>query len=405
MMQEKGKNSSSTIHHRKPSSNDGAELSRIKDLFTALSFLFDELPDAVYFKDADSRFIYINRAKAEHMGLTSPEEAIGKTDFDFYNEDFARQAYMDERNVVKAGKPILKIEKVVYRDGRVRWVKAVKIPVKNRRGRIIGLAGISTDITKLKIMKDALYESEERFHIMVKYGQMKDRFISVATHELRTPLVSIKGYLDLILSGKAGEVPPRILQFLKVVERNVERLRRLTDDLLDVQRIESGKLKLSREPLDMRGVVEEVVREMLPFVEQKKHRLRVKIPDRPLPVYGDRIRLAQALTNLLSNSVKFTPEGGEIRVEAEDRGDEIAVRVSDTGFGIAKEDLPKLFKPFPDIKKPIVTEKSTGLGLVICKGIIKLHGGRIWAESPGLGKGSTFTFTIPKYKGGGRAGR
>jgi len=136
------------------------------DVSTLFRVLVENLPDAVYFKDVDSRFVLVNKAKAEHMGLADPEEVAGKTDFDFYNEEFARQAYMDEQRIIKTGKPIRKVEKVVYKDGRARWVSVIKIPIKNKEGEVVGIAGISTDITELKRMEEELRDSGEIFRIM-----------------------------------------------------------------------------------------------------------------------------------------------------------------------------------------------------------------------------------------------
>ena len=140
-----------------------------KKLLNTLSLLkifFDNITDAIYFKDVKGHFVLINRAKAEDMGISSPQAAVGKTDFDFYSREFAEQAYMDEQRIVKTGKPIRKVEKVIYKDGRVRWGSVVKIPVMDDKGNITGIAGISTDVTKLKEVEEKLRESEERFRVM-----------------------------------------------------------------------------------------------------------------------------------------------------------------------------------------------------------------------------------------------
>ncbi len=229
-----------------------------------------------------------------------------------------------------------------------------------------------------------------------RLDKMKSRFISTATHELRTPLTSIKGYTELIRSGRIGKVPKKIDELFKVVERNADRLSKLTDDLLDQQRIESGRLEITSEPLQLQELIEEVVQEFQPFISKKNQVLNVQISADLSEVMVDRTRVGQVIINLLSNASKFTSSSGKISIKARESDGMVEVQVSDNGIGIAKEDISKLFEPFPDIPKPSITESSVGLGLSICKGIIRLHGGKIWAESEGKDEGATFTFTIPK---------
>jgi len=225
--------------------------------------------------------------------------------------------------------------------------------------------------------------------------EMKDRFMSAVTHELRTPLASIKGYLDLVLSGESGPVLSEVKSNLEVVERNTDRLTSLTDDLLDIQRLQSGKLQVNLEPIDLREVIEHATSEIKPFMKEKKQRFNVGVSKEPLPILGDRVRLSQVLMNLLSNASKFTPEGGEIRLTVRDDERIVVVKVADTGIGLRKEDLAGVFEPFAAIKKPTHI-KGTGLGLSVTKGLIEAHTGRIWAESAGEGKGATFTFALLK---------
>ena len=223
---------------------------------------------------------------------------------------------------------------------------------------------------------------------------MKDRFISAATHELRTPLVSIKGFIDRVTKGKSGKLPDQVTLELEIVKRNTERLLSLVNELLEVRRMESGKLKLNLKLIDFKEVIQNCVKEIQPLIEQKKQRFNLKIPKSSLPIKGDNIRLSQALMNLLNNASKFTPEEGIIALSVKKIKKNIQVQVKDTGIGIRKKDLGKIFEPFADIKK-ISYVRGTGLGLNVTKGIIKGHKGKIWVESSGEGKGSTFTFIIP----------
>ena len=237
-----------------------------------------------------------------------------------------------------------------------------------------------------------LIEANKRLEQM---NQMKTHFIGVATHELRTPLTSIRGYLELLrdMTDQTDEA----IQFLNVLDRNANRLELLTDDLLDQQRINEGRLRIAQEPVNLMEILDEAILDMTPILDAKNLTLELSIEDSIELVNGDKIRLIQVIVNLLSNAIKFSADRMTITISTESMDDYVKVSVSDTGIGVASEDLTKLFEPFPDISRPYVSEASVGLGLSICKGIVDLHGGNIWAESKGLDKGTTLIFTLPKY--------
>ena len=268
----------------------------------------------------------------------------------------------------------------IRKDGGIIPVSARLWIVKDKDGHPTGSWGIIRDITERK-----------------KIDQMKDRFISVATHELRTPLISIKGYIDFLLSENLDVTTELIESSLEVVRRNTDRLIDLTDDLLDIQRIKSGKISLSLNSEDLINLLNHCTKEIKPFVDKKKQNFRLEIPEDPLRVRVDRLRFSQIIMNLLNNATKFAPEYGDITLAVEEKDDFIQIQVSDNGIGIRKEDLEKIFQPFSDIKKPTYI-KGTGLGLSVTKGLVKAHGGTIWAHSDGNDRGATFTFTLPKSK-------
>jgi len=225
---------------------------------------------------------------------------------------------------------------------------------------------------------------------------MKDQLIVSVTHELRTPLVSIKGYVDLILSKEAA-LSKSLRSEIEIVERNVDRLLNLTNDLLNVQDFEAGRMELKFETLNLHEALAQCIEEMQPLLREKKQEIRLEIPAQPLPIVCDRLRLDQVLTNLLTNANKFASPGGSIIIRVEEDETTETVSVTDDGIGIDKKDLQRIFEPFAAIEKPSYF-KGSGLGLSLAKKLVEAQGGRIWATSPGKGQGATFAFTLPKSK-------
>jgi signal transduction histidine kinase len=228
--------------------------------------------------------------------------------------------------------------------------------------------------------------------------RLRATFLSAVTHELRTPLGPLKVHLDYAVAGKLGPVPEKLQSSLQAMKRSVDRLHGLTNELLDLRRIQAGRLRVNLESMNFREILEESVKEIQAQTDQKKQRVHLEVTEGPLPAHGDPTRLRQVLMNLVNNASKFTPEEGAITIKVDDDGDTIKCKISDTGIGIRKEDLPKVFEPFSNINKP-GNIQTVGLGLSITKGIVEAHGGKITVESDGEGKGATFTFTIPKLKG------
>ena len=229
----------------------------------------------------------------------------------------------------------------------------------------------------------------------VEADRAKTEFISTVSHELRTPMTSIKGYADLMLIGAAGAINENQQRFLSVIKSNADRLSVLVNDLLDISRIESGRVKLELKPIPIESLIDSVVASLHTRVEEKKLTLLVTLPEGDLPrVYADRDRVIQILTNLVSNAYQYTPPGGTITVRAHEAGEFVQIDVVDTGIGIALENQPKVFERFYRVDDPNVTEfPGTGLGLAIVKSLVEMHEGRIWLTSE-VGAGTTFSFTL-----------
>jgi signal transduction histidine kinase len=252
-------------------------------------------------------------------------------------------------------------------------------------------------------------ENARLFEQVRRANEAKTDFISFVSHELKQPMTSIKGYTDLLVKGAAGELNDVQHSFLETVRSNADRMNKLIGDLLDVSRIESGRIRMVFRSMSVEQAVEDVLRTIRGQIEAKQQALGVDIPpDLPL-VRADRDRFLQILTNLVSNAHRYTPEGGSIAVRAQRWSDGqdpaaqeafVLCSVSDTGIGISPADQERLFTKYFRADDPTVQRVAgTGLGLVITKSLVELHGGEIWVESE-LGKGSTFAFTVPVVQQG-----
>lgn len=229
-----------------------------------------------------------------------------------------------------------------------------------------------------------------------KLDQMKSDFVSAVSHELRTPLTSIKGYASILYDGRLGKVNPEQCERLRRINKHSNNLAKLINDLLDISRIESGKVEMEMSEVLLKDILENVLDIIRPQTEEKKIVLSWNISDKPLVIYADSTHIERVFINILGNAVKFTPEKGKINITIEDNTSEVKVKISDTGSGIAAHDLSKIFDEFYRTDNPINRkEKGSGLGLSLVKRIIKVHKGEIWAESK-IDKGTTFIFTLPK---------
>jgi signal transduction histidine kinase len=219
---------------------------------------------------------------------------------------------------------------------------------------------------------------------------MKDNFIVAVTHELRTPLVSIRGYLDHILLGE-GDLPAVVRSQLEIVGRNANRLLELTNDLLNFEGVQKPRV----EKLEIQGILSHCIEEVQPLLKEKNQELRLEFPDKPLVVLGDPLRLSEVILNVLTNANKFTTNNGRVTIRVEEGDADVTVYVTDSGIGISEGDVDHVFEPFAPIKKPAYF-KGSGLGLSLAKKLIEAQGGKIWVTSEGSGLGATFAFTLPK---------
>ncbi len=366
-----------------------------------LHALMDSVPDSIYFKDAQSRFIRNNLAQARRFGLSDTAEVLGKTDFDFFPEEHAREAYADEQAIIQSGEPLVgKEERATGPDGRVRWVSTTKMPLRNQEGCIVGTLGVSRDITARKQAELALQVALERSRELTVAAEAASRakgeFLANMSHELRTPLNAIIGMTGLLLNTGLTQEQR---EFSETVRVSGETLLTLINDILDFSKIEAGRMDLEQQPFYLRQCLEDAMDLIAPQAAAKKLELAYNIDDAvPAAIVGDVTRLRQILANLLTNAVKFT-ERGEVVVtvsakQTPDKQQEILFAVRDTGIGIPQHLISRLFQTFSQVDASTTRKYGgTGLGLAISKHMVEMMGGKIWVDSK-EGQGSSFCFTV-----------
>ena len=362
-----------------------------------LRVLIDHLPEYIYVKDTESRFLIANTFTAKVMGAADPDELIGKTDADFYGDEQAVAFLDDEKRILEIGEGLIHHEEtVVNPDMGERWVLTTKLPMRDADGEIIGLVGMGQDITDRKRAEQELLAAKEAAEAATV---AKSVFLANMSHEIRTPMNGVIGMSSLLLDT---DLDTEQREFVEITRTCGEQLLTIISDILDFSKIEAGALELEKQPLDVRRCVEESLDLVAHRAAARGLELAYVLDDAvPGSIVGDVTRLRQVLVNLLSNAIKFTERGNVVvhvgrRPSAEQAGDrcELVFTVQDTGIGIPEDRLDRLFKSFSQVDASTTRRfGGTGLGLAISKRLTELMGGSISAASE-VGKGSTFTFSI-----------
>jgi len=247
-----------------------------------------------------------------------------------------------------------------------------------------------------KKIKERTKELADVLEEVKKVSKMKSDFVSAVSHELRTPLTSIKGYASILMTGKMGDIPKEVKDRLEKINKHSDSLVTLINELLDISRIESGKVDMKFQAENIKDIIDTVSDLLAPQLKQKELGLSLDLPTGLASVQVDIRQIERVFINLVGNAIKFTPEKGKITIRAKDIDDKIQIDIEDTGAGIAQSDLEKIFDEFYRVDN-IVNQslKGSGLGLTLVKYIVEAHQGKIWVKSQ-LGKGSIFSFTLPK---------
>ncbi|OHB76064.1 MAG: hypothetical protein A2W31_16835 [Planctomycetes bacterium RBG_16_64_10] len=357
-----------------------------------LHALMDNLPHRIFFKDRASRFLRINKALANWFGLENAEDALGKTDFDYFLEEHARQVFDDEQTVMRTGTPLLdREEKETWRDGTVTWATTTRLPLYDEAGQIVGTFGISRDISEQKRAAEALRAAKEAAEAA---NQAKSDFLANISHEIRTPMNAIIGMTELVLDTRLDDSQR---EYLKMVQESSESLLMLINEILDFSKIEAGKLELEQAVFALHENLGDMMKSLALRAHGKGLELACHIhPDVPEILVGDAARLRQVVVNLVGNAIKFTDHGEvvlDVRREAQS-ATEIMLHfaVSDTGIGVPANKQRAIFEAFEQADSSTTRRfGGTGLGLAICSRLVELMHGRIWLESA-VGRGSTFHF-------------
>jgi PAS domain S-box-containing protein len=372
-----------TVYFRDVSEQRRAD-EALRESAALLRAISDTSTDVMFAKDEQGRMRFANPATLALIGKPA-DQIMGRTDAEFLSDaEVARRVMENDRRIMDTGEPAELEETVPLPDGQEKIWLSRKLPFLDDRGQVVGLLGISRDITDRKRAEQDLRDANRR----------KDEFLAMLAHELRNPLAPITTGAQLLELFAHDE--NRVRQASKIISRQAAHMVDLVDDLLDVSRVTRGLIELQKEHIDIKSVLANAVEQARPLIESRNHEFTTRMASPHVFVHGDRTRLVQAISNLLNNAAKYTPAGGQILLALSVDESRVKVCVTDSGVGIASELLPKVFDLFTQGERsPDRAQGGLGLGLALVKSIVAMHGGEVDAASGGPGTGSTFTISLP----------
>jgi PAS domain S-box-containing protein len=362
--------------------------------------IIESIPSTIIVLDRGLVILYANRNYYLKSGKKE-REVMGQRLDRVFSRALIEKTGIDEkiRQAFNTGIPFSG-EQLRYPGGLFFFYKIHPLKESDMSVRRVML--LMEDITELTRLEEELRDSygklENAYAELKEEDETKSYFISTASHELRTPLTVINSYLEMFEDGMLGKLKENQYDKLVVMRSQTDHMIRLVEDMLDTSRLESRKFKIQKQPIELEEMAKSAIDEMSRLADLKEHSMLLKI-DKKLPqILGDEQRIRQVFSNLITNAIKYTPNKGGIEVEIKEEKRHILVSISDTGMGISEEEHEKIFEKFYTVGGKSLTRESErmGLGLTIAKGIVEAHEGRIWVESEGEGKGSTFYFALPK---------
>ncbi len=371
-----------------------ADLQLQKD-HNLLRTIIDNIPACVYVKDLSGRKVLANRSEYELWGFDREEEMLGKRDADLSKEGIAALSENEDRQVLETGEPINDKDAYTEINGKEYVLLVSKLPLKDSNGNIVGLVGISNDITERKKMENKLRERNQQLE---KLNNMTNKIYSVVGHDLKTPLSSILGLSDLLLSDMEDLEDEEVLKKnLSIIRHSALTMSDLLGDLLNWARIQTDDLSLNNKQFSISETVRDTIDLLAITAEQKGISLEFS-NEEVFQVHADKQLITTIIRNFISNALKFSDEGDTVLVDVERDEKHWHVSVKDEGVGISEKNVDRLFdnRKHPQ-EEGTQNEKGSGIGLRLCKELAERHGGQISVESE-LGEGSTFTLTIPTDK-------
>jgi two-component system CheB/CheR fusion protein len=338
----------------------------------------------IWITDARRRIEFANRAFLDFFGIPTRERAA-HFDWSAIVHPDDRDAYVDAFDAtLRDHLPFQVRARVRRRDGAWRWVESRGNPRLDGNGKATGMIGSSPDITEMFESQQALREADRR----------KDEFLAMLAHELRNPLAPIVNATRIL--RRLAPLGPELEGMREMIERQTDQLTTLVDDLLDVSRITQGRITLRKANVELMTVLARAIETSRPLIDSRHHHLAVALPTESVRIEGDVARLAQAISNLLNNSAKYTDDGGQIELKAEVESGHVNIRIKDNGIGIPPEDLARVFDLFTQADRSLDrSQGGLGIGLTVVKKLVEMHGGRVEAYSEGSGKGSEFVVCLP----------
>ena len=354
--------------------------------------LVENSTDFIGICDMNAVPIFVNRAGLQMIGLDSLEEArtVRVTDF-FFPED--QPQVMNElfREVLDKGHAEMDVRFRHFKTGQALWMAYKILRLDDPRGQPVAIATVSQDVTERRRMEDSLRGLAAA---LAEADRRKDEFLATLAHELRNPLAPLSNTLEILKRSSGPDASVR--RGLDTMERQLEQLVRLVDDLLDLSRITHNRIELRKRPVELASVLRQAILAAQPLADAARHTIEVNVPSEPIYLHADPVRLTQVFGNLLNNSCKYTPPGGTIRVTAQRDDHSAVVTVTDTGIGIPRDKLASIFDMFAQVDQSLEqSQGGLGIGLTLVKRLVEMHGGSVEAQSAGEGLGSAFVVRLP----------